>query len=295
MTTKRIGLLAGAEPQLTAALIERLSGSADLEVEPVALEALYDGMIRRYDAILDRTSGRVSSYRRYLRALALDGCAVVNDPFSPAHDDAFFALSVARHLGLAVPRAVLLPQQQYPEDLPEGTLAHLPFPMPWQSYLDYVGTPAALRPVRPGTGDGEAVHDLQGLWDAYERVGREGAILLRPPSSVRRVTCVCVAEHVAVLAPGELAAVPALTQAAQALRQALGLDLCATTFAVGPQGDVVLEAADPTPRLDPAELGEERFGDFVLRIADLLVRRARGAGGLLRDRYPFGDALRASR
>ncbi|MEM1032259.1 MAG: hypothetical protein AAGN82_18075 [Myxococcota bacterium] len=322
MTVKTIGLLAGAEPALTEALQARFEHAPSVRVRPFAVAGLYDGSVRRCDVVFDRLSGRIPSYRRVLARFALDGGAVVNDPFASGRDDPTFALAVARHLGFRCVPTVLLPQRAYPSDLPSGALAHLPYPLPWSEYLAYVGVPAVLVAVprrdivgvEGGATRAVAVHDLETLWRAYDELGERGAILRAavPPGSTL-VRAVCVDAHTSLMTSSSLASPGAaaeagpphgefegnagmasqLVAAAQAIRTALGLDVSATTFAWAPDGaKVVVEAADPTPRFDPAALGPRRWSGVVAGLADLLVRRAHGAGGALRDRYPFGRALR---
>ncbi len=66
-----------------------------------------------YRVLVDRISQEVKHYRFYLKAAALAGTFVINDPFWWSADDKFFGYSLAARLGVAVPRTAMLPQKDY--------------------------------------------------------------------------------------------------------------------------------------------------------------------------------------
>ena len=66
-----------------------------------------------YRVIVDRFSHEVPYYRFFLKAAALAGTYVINDPFWWSADDKFFGYSLAAKIGVAVPRTVMLPQKAY--------------------------------------------------------------------------------------------------------------------------------------------------------------------------------------
>lgn len=74
--------------------------------------------------------------------MALEGTIIINNPFWWSADDKFFNYSLARKLGVAVPRTVLLPQKDYIAGITSESLRNLEFPLNWQAIIDYVG----LRP-----------------------------------------------------------------------------------------------------------------------------------------------------
>src|ERR687892_90193 len=85
-------------------------------------------------AILDRISHEVEYYRAFLKHAVLEGTYVINNPFWWTADDKFFNYSVARRLGVAVPKTVVLPQKSYPLefDLTSESLHNLGFPIDWE-------------------------------------------------------------------------------------------------------------------------------------------------------------------
>ena len=66
--------------------------------------------------ILDRICQDIPFYRAYLKNAALNGTAVVNNPFWWSADDKFFNNCLATKIGVAVPKTVLLPSNQHPPD-----------------------------------------------------------------------------------------------------------------------------------------------------------------------------------
>ena len=121
----------------------------------VTAEYLFLGGVRfdeppRYDLVIDRISHEVPFYRATLKRLALEGAIIINNPFWWSADDKFFNFSLARKLGVAVPRTVLLPQKDYIKGIVSESLRNLEFPLDWQAIIDYVGLPAIMKPFDGG-------------------------------------------------------------------------------------------------------------------------------------------------
>ena len=101
-----------------------------------------------YRVIIDRISHVYEFYRPYLKAAALQGCYVMNNPFWFLADDKFFNYSLAQGMGVAIPKTVLLPSREYdervlaPEDL--HNLENLE--IQWDEVERQVGLPAILKP-----------------------------------------------------------------------------------------------------------------------------------------------------
>lgn len=101
-----------------------------------------------YRVIIDRISHVYEFYRPYLKAAALQGCYVMNNPFWFLADDKFFNYTLAQGMGVAIPKTVLLPSREYdervlaPEDL--HNLENLE--IQWDEVERQVGLPAILKP-----------------------------------------------------------------------------------------------------------------------------------------------------
>jgi len=91
--------------------------------------------------ILDRLSYLDKFARTYLKTVALSGTYVINNPFTDSADDKFFEYSLAKRLGVRIPRTILLPPLESEYDL--GDTIHLPS---WEEVIEKIGFPAILKP-----------------------------------------------------------------------------------------------------------------------------------------------------
>jgi hypothetical protein len=142
-----------------------------LSAEFLTLTGTKMGQPSGYRVIVDRISHEVEYFRAYLKHAVLEGAYVINNPFWWTADDKFFNYSIARKLGVAVPKTVVLPQKAYPKDIdlaPES-LHNLGYPIDWDALLDYVGRPAILKPYSGGGWKHVyKVHDKAELITAYD-------------------------------------------------------------------------------------------------------------------------------
>src|SRR5258708_31121340 len=149
---KRVGILVGREKTFPDALIRNLNerGQGAVTAEYLKLGGVRYDAPRSYDLVIDRISHEVPFYRATLKRLALEGAIIINNPFWWSADDKFFNFSLARKLGVAVPRTVLLPQKDYIKGIVTESLRNLEFPLDWQAIIDYVGLPAIMKPFDGG-------------------------------------------------------------------------------------------------------------------------------------------------
>jgi hypothetical protein len=89
---KKIGILFGKERSFPEAFIERINhkNAEGIIAEPVIIDKLMQGEPSGYDVIIDRISQDVPFYRAYLKNAALNGTAVINNPFCWIADEKFF-------------------------------------------------------------------------------------------------------------------------------------------------------------------------------------------------------------
>ncbi|MEO8433187.1 MAG: hypothetical protein ABI592_16915, partial [Acidobacteriota bacterium] len=113
---KKIGILFGQERSFPYALAERINaaGASGVSAEPVKIGGVSLETPKGYDLILDRISQDIPFYRAILKKAVADGTIVVNNPFWWSADDKFFNNVVAKSLGVAVPKTVILPSNQHP-------------------------------------------------------------------------------------------------------------------------------------------------------------------------------------
>ncbi len=290
---KKIGLLVGPEEALAEAFVARCNGRPAVTAELAVIGGTAAEHISPYDALLDRFSHRLAHYRYYLRAAALAGTSVLNDPFWASSYDRFFGWSVAARLGLRVPHTVMLPQNAYPDGIDHGRcLRNLEYPLGWDAIKDYVKFPAVLKPIDKGNGPGLApVHDLGSLFGAFNCSGASVMVLQERVEADVLVRCLCIGPEQALLQqrgaaggglvhgePSGLSAEQrgAIAEAALGLSEALGLEVNAVELGVKDDALWVLDPADPFPDLAPESLGEEHFDAAVDALVDLTVKCAHG-------------------
>ncbi len=97
--TEKIGLIVGMENTFPPAFIAKVNETpgfhADLITVGAIKERITQGGYNDYRVIVDRLSHEVPFYRFFLKAAALAGTYVINDPFWWSSDDKFFGFSLA--------------------------------------------------------------------------------------------------------------------------------------------------------------------------------------------------------
>src|SRR3984893_9191802 len=171
---KRVGILVGREKTFPEVWIERINerGRGETVAEYIKLGGIRDNAPPKYDLVIDRISHEVPFYRATLKRMSPEGTIVINNPFWWSADDKFFNYSLARKLGVAVPKTVLLPQKDYMQGISSESLRNLEFPLDWQGIIDFVGLPAILKPFDGGGWKNVSrVNSLEELSAQYDKTG----------------------------------------------------------------------------------------------------------------------------
>ena len=111
------------ERSFPEAFVDRVNslGLKDIKAEPVSIDMVEQGVGDGYAVIIDRISQDVPFYRAYLKNAAIDGAAVLNNPFWWSADEKFFNNALALKIGVPVPKTVILPSHERPPDTSEGS------------------------------------------------------------------------------------------------------------------------------------------------------------------------------
>src|SRR5689334_25358615 len=151
--SKVVGLLVGRENTFPLPFIEMVNqrgADAGVTAELAVLGGTLELEPPRHAVIVDRISHEIPYYRAHLKSAALLGTAIINDPFWWEADEKFFECTLARKLGVAVPKTVVLPNKSYIPDINEGSLRNLQYPIDWEGIVAYTGLPAILKPNTGG-------------------------------------------------------------------------------------------------------------------------------------------------
>jgi hypothetical protein len=290
----KIGLLCGREYSFPPAFIDRVAalGRNDgISAEFVKLTGTRMGDPPGYRVIVDRISHEVEYYRAYLKHAVLEGTYVINNPFWWTADDKFFNYSVARRVGVAAPKTVLLPQKSYPADidLTAESLHNLGYPIDWDGLLDYVGRPAILKPYSGGGWKHVyKVHNREELLAAYDGTGPNCMTLQEFIDFDQYVRCFTfgktdivpvaydprerryLVEHAYLSA--ELGA--RIVRDAQTLNTALGYEMNTIEFAVREGVPYAIDFLNPAPDFERDRITPHYFDIVVERMSALVIDRA---------------------
>jgi len=294
---KIIGLLVGLENTFPGPFLDLVNerGRADgISAELAVLGGTSELADQRHSVLVDRISHEVPYYRAHLKSAVLMGTTVINDPFWWEADEKFFECTLARKLGVAVPKTVVLPNKQYiPGIDQQRSLRNLQYPLDWGQIVRYTGMPAVLKPnTGGGWKDVFIVHSIEELIAAYDQTGMKTMILQEFIEWDDYVRCICIGrQHVLPIrynprAPFEQRYVISqpvegelrerAIKDARTLVDALGYDMDTVEFAVR---DGVLYAIDflnPAPDFDNFSIKEDNFQWVLDRMCELVIGYAKG-------------------
>ena len=152
---KKIGILHGKESSFPEAFVARINDKniKGVQAEPVLVDELMQGTPTPYAVMIDRISQDVPFYRAYLKNAALNGTAVLNNPFWWSADEKFFNNCLSTKVGLPVPKTVLLPSKEMPPDTTGQSFRNMKYPLDWEKMIDYLGGfPLYMKHIRAADG-----------------------------------------------------------------------------------------------------------------------------------------------
>src|SRR5213595_1896445 len=292
---KRVGILVGREKTFPAALIRNINerGQGVVTADFITLGGVRYDAPPPYDLVIDRISHEVPFYRATLKRLALEGAIIINNPFWWSADDKFFNYSLARKLGVAVPKTVLLPQKDYITGIVSESLRNLEFPLDWQAIVDYTGLPAIMKPFDGGGWKNVSrVNSLEELIAEYDQTGTLCITLQEFIDFDQFVRCYCVGQEDVMIMPydprkpylsGEQYAYdpnylsPELTARVvhdvRTLCSALGYDINTVEFAIKDGVPYAIDFMNPAPDAELQSVGEFYHGWVTEAVTNLVFKR----------------------
>jgi glutathione synthase/RimK-type ligase-like ATP-grasp enzyme len=305
---EKIGILVGWEQSMPQAFIERCNKVPGIQAELATLGGTPERFQCPYRVLVDRISQEVKHYRFYLKAAALSGTFVINDPFWWSADDKFFGYSLAARLGVAVPRTAMLPQKDYiPAIVKDRSLRNLEYPLNWQSIMDYVKFPAVLKPADGGGWkDVSIVRDERELLRAYDASGLNVMTLQEYIDFEEYVRCICIgrdrvlpiqyspARRCYLYNAGERWLPKELHDRIMSdsvkLNHALGYDMNSVEFAIKDGVPYAIDFTNPAPDMHIESILEPYFHVVVDWMVDFCVKQALGQAAT-RDDYRWSKLL----
>jgi glutathione synthase/RimK-type ligase-like ATP-grasp enzyme len=291
---KRIGILYGLERSFPPALAEEIGKrtGGSVVAEPVKVGPLRQDVAPDYDVILDRISHEVPFYRTFLKHAAAAGTQVVNNPFWWSCDDKFLNNVIARSVGVAVPKTILLPHKEHPPNTRAESFTNLVYPVDWDAVFEHLGFPIFLKPADGGGWrDVYKVDDRDSFFRAYDQTRTLSMLAQEAIAFTEYYRCYCIGRksvrvmrydprvpfeqrYIRNAPPAEAKLLARITWDCLALGTALGYDMNTLEFAVRDGVPYAIDFMNPAPDCDLFSVGQDNF-DWVLReVAEMLIDRA---------------------
>ena len=292
---KKIGILFGKEEGFPQAFVERVNEKkvSGIQAEEVRIDVVKQAEPTEYAVIIDRISQDVPFYRSYLKNAAMSGTAVINNPFWWSADEKFFNNALAENIGVPVPKTVLLPSRQRPDDTDANSFRNLVYPTNWQKIFDYIGFPAYMKPHAGGGWKSVyKVSDPQDLFDKHAETGQLVMMLQEEIVFDTYFRCYCLGgnnvhimqyeprnphhlRYVQGGMPVEQKLLKKIESLCKKLNQALGYDFNTVEFAVRDGIPYAIDFCNPAPDAAPHSVGQENFEWIVENAAELAISRAK--------------------
>lgn len=276
------------------AFIEQVNklGLQDVRAEAVKVDMVEQGADTDYAVIIDRISQDVPFYRAYLKNAAIGGTAVINNPFWWSADEKFFNNALAVKLGVPVPKTVLLPSHDRPNDTSEASFSNLSFPLSWDKIFDYIGWPAYMKPHSGG--GWKSVYKLNNAGEFFSAFKETNQLVMMLQEEIifdEYFRCYCLGgKYVRIMQyeprnPFHLRYHPSRGPASEKLLkqvhdyvltlcQALGYDFNTVEMAVRNGVPYAIDFCNPAPDADVHSVGQENFDWVVEHAAKMAVEKA---------------------
>jgi hypothetical protein len=309
---KKIGVLYGKERSFPMAFIEAVNGKnvRGVYAESVLIDKVLQGEPSGYSVIIDRISQDVPFYRAFLKNAAISGTAVINNPFWWSADEKFFNNALAVKIGVPVPKTVILPSRDLPEDTSDTSFSNLAYPLDWESIFKYVGFPAYMKPFAGG--GWKNVYRIQNAEDFYQKHSETGRLVMLLQEEIvfeEYYRCYCIGgKYVRIMSyeprnPHHLRYVADFKPSEERLRQMeqivlrinkyLGYDFNTVELAVKDGIPYAIDFCNPAPDAERASVGEENFNWVVETAAMYAIERALDAKEGL-DNLTWGEYIKKS-
>ena len=309
---KKIGILFGKERSFPEAFVARVNDKniEGIKAEPVHISKAMQGEPSGYSVIIDRISQDVPFYRTWLKNAALTGTAVINNPFWWSADDKYFNNCLMTKVDVPVPKTVILPSRDLPNDTTDDSFSNLAFPLDWDAIFKYVGFPAYMKPFEGG--GWKHVYKLTSSSDFFTKHNETGQLVMLLQEEIvftEYYRCYCIGgKHVRIMSyeprnPHHLRYVADFKPSAERLRQMtdivlrinkyLGYDFNTVELAVRDGVPYAIDFCNPAPDAERTSVGEENFEWVVETSANYAIEKALAnvEGG---DNLTWGEYVKRS-
>lgn len=292
--SKKIGILFGKERSFPEAFINRINEKniKGISAEPVKIDKVMQGEPCGYAVIVDRISQDVPFYRAFLKNAAITGTTVVNNPFWWSADEKFFNNALATKIGVPVPKTVILPSRELPDDTTDESFSNLSYPLDWKGIFDYVGFPAYMKPFSGG--GWKNVYRLDSMDEFFEKHAETKQLVMLLQEEIvfdQYYRCYCIGRKDVRIMPYEprnphhLRYVASFNPSPKLLKEMkaivlkinnyLGYEFNTVELAVRDGVPYAIDFCNPAPDADLKSVGEENFEWVVETAANYAIQLAK--------------------
>ena len=309
---KKIGILFGKERSFPNAFIERVNskGVEGIIAEPVSIDKVVQGEPTGYAVIIDRISQDIPFYRAYLKNAALTGTAVINNPFWWSADEKFFNNCLATKIDVPVPKTVILPSRDLPDDTSSESFGNLAYPLDWPSIFEYIGFPAYMKPFAGG--GWKNVYKLETPEQFFEAHSETGQLVMMLQEEIKfdeYYRCYCIGgkyvrimpyeprnpfhlRYVADFKPNEKR-LQEMEEIVLRINKYLGYDFNTVELAIRDGVPYAIDFCNPAPDADINSVGQENFDWVVETAATYAIEKAQENDGIT-DNLTWGEYVKRS-
>jgi hypothetical protein len=291
---KKIGILHGKESSFPEAIVERINAKnkKGVHAEQALVDELMQGEPSGYAVLFDRISQDVPFYRAYLKNAALNGTAVLNNPFWWSADEKFFNNCLSTKIGVPVPKTILLPSKQMPPDTSAQSFRNMKYPLDWERMIEYLGGfPLYMKPHSGGGWKNVyKVHNFDEFFAAYNETGTLVMLLQECIDFDSYFRCYCLGQktvrimdyeprnphHLRYVADHKVpkALLDTMHDYTLRLNVALGYDFNTVEFAIRGGIPYAIDFCNPAPDADVNSVGADNFEWVVENAANMAIEKA---------------------
>ena len=309
---KKIGILHGKERSFPQAFIEKINRKKvkGITAEAVKIEKALQGESSGYSVIIDRISQDVPFYRTWLKNAALNGTAVINNPFWWSADDKYFNNCLMTKIDVPVPKTAIIPSYTHPDDTSSESFSNLAFPLNWEEIFNEVGFPAYMKPFSGG--GWKNVYRLNDKNEFYEKHAETGQLVMLLQEEIvfeEYYRCYCIGgKYVRIMNyeprnPHHLRyaadfkpsneRLEQMTEIVLKINKFLGYDFNTVELAIRDGVPYAIDFCNPAPDADLASVGKENFDWVVDTAAKFAIEKARRQEDNI-DNLTWGDYIKKS-
>ncbi|HPH25100.1 MAG TPA: hypothetical protein PLW32_14525, partial [Chitinophagaceae bacterium] len=230
-------------------------------------------------------------YRAYLKNAALCGTAVINNPFWWSADEKFFNNCLATKIGVPVPKTVILPSRDLPDDTSDESFSNLSYPLDWEGIFKYTGFPTYMKPFAGG--GWKNVYRLDSIDDFFEKHAETKQLVMLLQEEIvfeEYYRCYCIGgKHVRIMPyeprnPHHLRYVADFSPTPEKLKEMedivlrinhyLGYDFNTVELALRNGVPYAIDFCNPAPDAERTSVGEENFAWVVETAANYAIEKA---------------------